>query len=155
MQTWVAENLTCSKWNLLYRNKRRKIIEFFRPFLRQWWQSYDLWKGFSPQCVVIWRQKQDCSICPDSKTEIDVHMRAVFLVPLPLLSIRCTHENLESIPPSPHTQDAHFHEMGEVAMVIAYESPEARALIFQRTLRCNEKILKIDEEDWMDVWAPL
>lgn len=51
-----------------------------------------------------------------------------------------------------HTQDVHFHEMGEVAMVIAYESPDARALIFQ--LR-NEKILKIDEEDWMDVWAPL
>lgn len=57
-------------------------------------------------------------------------------------------------PPRPHTQDVHFHEKGEVAMVIAYESPDARALIFQRTLR-NEKIPKIDEEDWMDVWAPL
>lgn len=79
-------------------------------------------------------------------------MRAVFLVLLPRLSIICARENLESILPSPHTQDAHFHEMGEVAMVIAYESPDARALIFQRTLR-NEKILKIDEEDWMDVWA--
>lgn len=53
-----------------------------------------------------------------------------------------------------HMHDAHFHEMGEVAMVIAYESPDARALIFQQTLR-NEKILKIDEEDWMDVWALL
>lgn len=41
--------------------------------------------------------------------------------------------------------------MGEVAMVIAYESPDARALIFQR-MPHNEKTLKIDEEGWMDGW---
>lgn len=37
-------------------------------------------------------------------------------------------------------------------MVIAHESPDTRTLIFQQTLP-NEKILKINEEEWMDVWV--
>lgn len=56
-------------------------------------------------------------------------------------------------PSPPHTHHVHFDEMGEVAMVIVYESPDARALIFQWAMR-NEKILKINEEDGMDVWEP-
>lgn len=87
--------------------------------------------------------------------EIHVLVRAVFLEMCPHPSIICTHDNLESIFIfiSPLTRDVHFHGMGEVAMVIAYESPDARALIFQRMLH-NEKTLKIDEEGWMVVWAP-
>lgn len=65
--------------------------------------------------------------------EIHVLVRAVFLELCPHPSIICTHDNLESIFIfiSPLTRDVHFHGMGEVAMVIACESPDARALIFQ------------------------